>query len=965
MESLSNILSANRRKQYSVERLRYLYADLLQQIDIANEDLGRRGAQEEPGPSTKTALFSLNWSLNLLRERQINPVEQDHRTAQRKRDLSSAFRLLAATRSAGKEGSNGGAAATRDDASVTALAMARNLESSVIDLISGIGEVIVNAEQTSATKSSLRSDAAFELFCDRKMLSLFVDIVKAKPNSSNSRSESCFYGVVWSPAVKAQVLHTVSVLVSGVRDPSALYFLLSQHCINTLIACMLPLTQWTDPALEKMLPAYVDLLKNFALQLVGSPHLFPFFTVQDGDDVLFPLLSATIEIGTSSYAQSDSFVHITCLNLMVDIMQISFEPVRSWVSCDAETEQQHLADHLCQLLLRRYRKIANLAIGPVVDAVRSKAIGGQLAGLNDQMDVLNDIFCCGITSLNVRLCEALLRRVVSVLLKNLLPLKDRHFLIVGVTDADVVPDREAFAQASAFCLSRLFHGLEFSPFVRMLAVALFHPLSTPLWESSDLLVGEEYKLTTALNALVQGKAADSIPNQYRQELVKALRGDYGDWRVVTSAMVLENVMKSGSLDYGTLVRLEIFPRFKDDNDHLVTSFEVALESFLGRHHTRVSAVSIAAIECATSLATEYVYRSALGATDGGNSMLDVAAVFSGSPVWKALMSARSYFFRQTLESQHAIGVSDIFVDLVEASVKKHYRRVRTAIKNVGSGPAVYAYLISQHGCTVRGASPECIIRKFRSVDSNDVEVTRFYSQMALHFRAICRILNRVRCQLQNPDTKSASLNRMVDLLMTDKAEELSQIFGCLLEKPAIGTDLDLHGRMAFRFSSGSSGGQELQSPSKSNGDSDNTERMRTFSDEMIFRPVSDALFIVLDPTDIYVVKPFQRKSVNRGTVLCCIPLLNVIAAAKDGNWLHVAVRHNDVGFLVKNGNMALCFDSAGTCLIVRQYMDRCRQLLRLELLEKIKVLFGEKDDTVEGDTTSRSVDNSIPHLQTL
>jgi hypothetical protein len=171
--------------------------------------------------------------------------------------------------------------------------------------------------------------------------------------------------------------------------------------------------------------------------------------------------------------------------------------------------------------------------------------------------------------------------------------------------------------------------------------------------------------------------------------------------------------------------------------------------------------------------------------------------------------------------------------------------------------------------------------------------------------------------------------------------------------------------MAFRFSSGSSGGQELQSPSKSNGDSDNTERMRTFSDEMIFRPVSDALFIVLDPTDIYVVKPFQRKSVNRGTVLCCIPLLNVIAAAKDGNWLHVAVRHNDVGFLVKNGNMALCFDSAGTCLIVRQYMDRCRQLLRLELLEKIKVLFGEKDDTVEGDTTSRSVDNSIPHLQTL
>lgn len=964
MEALSNILSGNRRKKYSVERLRYLYADLLHQIDIANEDLGRRGAQEDIFPSTKAPRFSLAWSLNVLRESQSSLVEQDHRTAQRKRDLSAAFRLLAATRSADKEGRNGGAVATRDNASATALALARNLESNVIELIRDIGEVIVNAEQTSSTKSSLRSDAAFEYFCDKSILSLFVDIVKAKhSNLTQTRSESCFYGVVWSPAVKAQVLHTVSILVSGVRDPSALYYLLSQHCINTLVACMLPLTQWTDPAMEKLLPAYVDLLKNLALQLVGSPRLFPFFTVQDGDGVLFPLLSATIETGTSSYAQSDSFVHITCLNLMVDIMQISFEPVRSWVSYNAESEQNHLADHLCQLLLRRYRKIANLTIGPVVDAVRSKAIGGQLAGLDDEMEILNDLFSCGISRLNVRLCEALLRQVVSVLLKNLLPLKERHFLQVGVTDTDVIPDREAFAQTSAYCLSRLFHSLDFSPFVRMLAVALLHPLSTPLWDSNDLLVGEEYKLTTALNALVQEKDTDSISNQFRLELAKALQGDYGDWRVVTSTMVLESVIKSDSLDYGTLVKLEIFPRFEDVNSQLVTSFEIALETFLERQHTRVSAVSTMALECAASLAAEFIYRSVLGAANGGDSKLDFAGALSGSPAWKGLIAARSSFFRQTMDSQHAVGVSDIFVDLIEASVAMRYKRVTTAIRNVRSGPAVYVYLMSQHGCTAHGASPECIIRKFRSVDSNDVEATRFYAQMALHFRAICRVLDRVRCQLQSADTQSAMLKRMANLLMTDKADELSQIFSCLLEKPTIGTDLDLHGRMAFRFSPESSNLKEAQPSSKSMGGSNNAGRMRT-SDDMILRPVSD-LVLVLDPIDMYVVKPFQRSEVNRGTVLCCIPLLKVIAAAKDGNWLHVAVHHADVGFLIKNGNMALCFDSAGTCLIVRQYIDRCRQLLRCELLEKIKVLFGEQGDLLEGEIVSRSIDERIPHVRTL
>lgn len=57
-----------------------------------------------------------------------------------------------------------------------------------------------------------------------------------------------------SPLVKTQVLHTVTLLVSGVRDPSALYFILSQNCINALIACILP------PALETTPALYVGLI---------------------------------------------------------------------------------------------------------------------------------------------------------------------------------------------------------------------------------------------------------------------------------------------------------------------------------------------------------------------------------------------------------------------------------------------------------------------------------------------------------------------------------------------------------------------------------------------------------------------------------------------------------------------------------------------------------------------------------
>lgn len=37
--------------------------------------------------------------------------------------------------------------------------------------------------------------------------------------------------------------------------------------------------------------------------------------------------------------------------------------------------------------------------------------------------------------------------------------------------------------------------------------------------------------------------------------------------------------------------------------------------------------------------------------------------------------------------------------------------------------------------------------------------------------------------------------------------------------------------------------------------------------------------------------------------------------------------------------MALRFDSAGTCLIVRQYLERSRSILRCDLVEKIQLLF--------------------------
>lgn len=954
------VLYADPRRKYSVERLRSLYSDLLQCIDVDNENLCPRGVE---GSSTSARNFRSYLSLTRRYSRQrINSdgemVDEDERTALKKQELVAAFRLIAASRSGDKEiGISGDVLAVRNEVTVGALKLARKLESTVANIIREIGEVVVNAERP-PENAKLRDDDTFAYFCEKAILVMLVEIFKDKPKATINVNCSCFRGVVWSAKVKAQVLHTVSLLVSGVRDMTALYFILSQHCINQLILSMVPLTQWTDPALEVMLSAYTDLLKTLSLQLGGSPELFPFFTYHSGPDsaALFPMFSAIIQIITSSHAQSDSYVHAMCLNLIVGLMRISEGPVRTWI-CQAEREQRQLCSHICCQLTKRYRRIANLTMGPVVDTVRSNSIGAQLASLSDQIDAVNDVFWCNINILNVRLCETLLQQFVHVLVSDLLPGKDRKLLRVGVSDSDVIPDREASAQSALFVLSRMFLSLEYGPFVRMVAVTLFHPKSSTIWESNVFFEREkEYVLMPALNALVQGDEAGTILNIFREEIMKSLSGDYGEWRVIPSVALLENAIKV--VDDETLAKLELFPAVSHERHHSTPILEIALASFLSREHTYQSTVSTVSLECAALLAVQYIYKVSMVFIREENDCDRMSAFLRDSPLMRNIRSAKSSFFQKTLEAQRAVQVNDIFVDVVEAVVRSRYKRYKTV--SYGSRQQhIFAFQLTKHESNVYCSGPEPLTRTIRGVDLNDVELTRFYADMAIHFRAICRVIDRFYVILRRFATVEVVPTEVVTppgLDLVDEAGELSSMFGCLLHKPPVGTDLDLNGRMAFGFSVSVSDPVAMVALEWQN----DKNRIQTLSDDMIIRESSN-LAVVLDPTDMFVVKPYARHEVNRGTIICCISLLDVVAAAVDNERLHIAVRHDNIGFLIKNGNMVLTFDSAGTCLIASQYLDRCRTLLRKELYGKIVKLFSGESPS----NGNRTPANEVPHVKTF
>jgi hypothetical protein len=232
-----------------------------------------------------------------------------------------------------------------------------------------------------------------------------------------------------------------------------------------------------------------------------------------------------------------------------------------------------------------------------------------------------------------------------------------------------------------------------------------------------------------------------------------------------------------------------------------------------------------------------------------------------------------------------------------------------------------------------------MVRKIRSVTTNEVEMTRFHVQMALYYRAVWRVTSRFIAQMSQA-TPYRAANLSFDVV--DRAAELTTIFAGLRENPPPGTDIDIRGRVSFPFfvdCSAANTNKGLQ--------------VRDASPDTESRSVG-TLIVVLDPTDLFIVTPLAKHDFKRGTVVCCVPLLNVIAAATDGEWLHVAVRHNDVGLLIKNGNMALRFDTPGTAVVVRQYVDRSRQVLRGELVRKIKHLFDVQSDAMDEATSAVS-----------
>mmetsp|Transcript_18108 Transcript_18108/g.42746 ORF Transcript_18108/g.42746 Transcript_18108/m.42746 type:complete len:1086 (-) Transcript_18108:45-3302(-) len=1054
------LLERLRQRQYSVDRLRRLYAQLVALVlydnnndsnDVEEDEMERRHWEEPQGPWSKL------WSSMQQRKRRfhnknktINSSSSNDSTCktttrdppltappkQRRhhpRGIETAFLSMAANRTSEPtfpirdvmsfESDH----QNDDDEEDNDLRRAQREERRCVQLLSDISTVLTNAmgqqQQQAAlhqrandddhhsNEGSAPTNQVFAYFGEKNILRLLLEMVRATPTSSSHHLRP----VAWTAPVKAQALQTVAELVSSsYHAASSLYYVLSQDTLNQLVTDVLPLDQWTDPALEVLLPPYVDLLQAMALVLSDAPQLSCFFLQVPKEaegETCFPLFSAILETTTSAYATSNSFVHSTCLNLLVDMMQISnsanndhsnhITAIHDWIR-DAVGHHQILAQHLCNILLARYRRMVNLCSGPVVDAIRSDALSAQWQGLREEVDsIWNDVLVdCAIRPLNVRLCEDFLSQVFCTLWKEVhegytswkavssspmtfpnddevedgttRPQQNLVFMSIGVLDADVIPEREAVAQVAVWVLATLLDRLRYRPLVRMLTVALLHPqTNATLWtngSSATAANDDAYHFTPGLHQIAQGGTNDAEleDNFFRQFLFQTLAGDFGEWRAVAAAVLLEHVLLSPSMDADTLALVQLFPT-PDHEDDQGCDLDRAVAKFLRRPHTLTSDVCTTAIECVSSLALHLLHKTVSLSLSRQHRSSDPSNVVGSSvpslDSLRGLREARSFFFEKTLvahSNTDNVACEDVFVDYMEAAVQNCYKRIslygsadNSSSSSTRQRPSsrVHAYQLYQHSCAFHSTKSECLIRKHWSSRTSHAEEARWNAQMALHLRAVNNVASRFLEQTTAiQHTESSSVAKAPKLELLDRVGELEEIFGVFSSTPRIGSEIDLRFRSSFFCSSGMTGNQ-VSSALKELKD------LRSMAAESSLIGSSTELSFVLDTVHLFVIRPTSTsKKVtsnesSRGIILCCIPLLNVIAAAMDGAWLHVAVRHDNVKSLIKNGNMALQFESAEISTMVRDDLNRSRRLLRHEVAQKLKTLlaYTRGDSRMEND----------------
>lgn len=875
------------------------------------------------------------------------------------------------------------------------LSKAREIESNVIELIRSIGETVIYGEKDNAFLSQYSSrhnnvagsnnimtqHQVFEYFCDKNILSLLVDILLARPFTGNR-----YAGVTWTAQVKAQILQTISIFVSNVSDTTSLYYLFSNNYMNRIITSMLPLDQWSDSALDEILPVYISFLKSMALQLANKPDLFQFFVCHPSECnsstyisihlppvmPLFPLFHAAVHIAISSskVASSDYFVKTTALNIILNIFQLKHPEISSIIS-KSHLEQQWLITHICEQLNQKYHSIFDIImiVGNRISPWRQEALASEQGQLDELFQFITDLLWCsqsldGIVS--QRFCEGILSKVIMY------PILDH---ILRFSPNSDTPSHRLETQAkylgSLFFLSSFFQRVDYIPLLRMVVIAIFHPYTPQTNFSQDDIQNckAEFYITPTLNAIAKhnitivqdGIVPDDVlkeehipihvdntltesewmssqasvavvSNPFQKIMYQTLSGDFGDTAFALVAIVIQTTLSSTLMDLNMLQRLGML-RSLSCNASTPCLLEDSLTKYYSNLKNEPTYISGQyALNIAISITSFFItmqVNALIESFDPTFSDLTRAGSTS-SPLFQSIVTAKQHFASYVKEfSQNQIS-SEFLPDLMERKIKELY-------SDVDRNTAEIEYYCNLSALFPNKLLCNLVIESASSTETTDIDECKFALHVLLLFDAFERNYRQFYTLLSESSSDIMMQWCKSTKVIKYKVSDQIRILGSLDRKSIIGSEYSVKDRNSFRFAPSLALTDATVKPSFIVPSNVKKDTRRKVADKILLMASSKSsnFLLVIDTEELLILKPNANDN-TVGTILCCMLLNNIIAIASDEEWLHIATKNvEDIGVLIEKGNMVLKFKDVSICQAAKVCISNSRNQWRINMTKSI------------------------------
>jgi len=406
-------------------------------------------------------------------------------------------------------------------------------EEALREILRKISEMIVYGE---------KDESMFDYFCEKNILSKFVDIV-----NTSSSSE-----------VKTQVIQTMCIIIQNMKNKTSLYFVLSGNHINKLI------NYAYDFSDEELRANFISLLRALTLKL--NPETVQFFLDPRIRPPPFHLYTRALEFVSSP----DPMSRTSALNMILHIFQVEDEPLQSFLRL--EGHQQRFFAELCRALVSSTTRL-NSSMEPASTAKQATLdrLMDEILGMQDQLYYLEDMLATGEKLLATQLRSYFIENFFyPVLLEG---------LSAGGAPA---PTERASAQVALFLLAQFFAILQKSKSCVHFALrALLHPDCFSL-DRLDCLDKKEQtsdqdggslnvsSTSSAKNTLQDGKPQ----NPYRAKLIQCISGQF-DYVRRLAIQALKSILENGAASKECLAEMRVIPLETDhDESEIETSQEL-------------------------------------------------------------------------------------------------------------------------------------------------------------------------------------------------------------------------------------------------------------------------------------------------------------------------------------------------------------------------------------------------------